>query len=65
MRPVRKDMLFLDLLTIPATLIKVLCSKNISMNQLQKNIEVKSDIIVERFQVSQVCNHSLERYESY
>jgi non-homologous end joining protein Ku len=65
MRPVRKGMLFLDLLTIPATLIKALHSKSINLNQLQKNIEVQSDIIVERFQVSQVCKHSIERCDSY
>ena len=55
-------MLFLSLLTIPATLIKALCSKNISFNQLQKSIEVKSD--ENSFQVSQVYNPSIEN-ESY
>ncbi len=65
MHPLRKGLLFLDLLTIPATLIKVFRSRTISFNQLQKGIEVKSDEIAKSFQVSQVCNHSIERYESY
>jgi non-homologous end joining protein Ku len=65
MRPVRKGMSFLGLLNIPAMLMKSLRLRNISFNQLQKNIEVKSDEIAKSFQVSQVCNQSIERYESY
>ncbi len=57
-------MLFLNLLIIPATVIKTLRSKNISFNQLQNSIEVKSDEIVNSFQVSQVYNPSIEN-ESY
>lgn len=64
MRPIRKSMLFLNLLIIPATVIKTLRSKNISFNQLQNSIEVKSDEIVNSFQVSQVYNPSIEN-ESY
>ena len=57
-------MRFLNLLTIPATIIKALRSKTISFNQLQNSIEVKSDEIVNSFQVSQVYNPSIEN-ESY
>lgn len=56
-------MLFLNLLTIPATVIKALRS-TISFNQLQNSIEVKSDEIANSFQVSQVYNPSIEN-ESY
>jgi non-homologous end joining protein Ku len=65
MRPVRKSMLCLNLLIIPATLIKALRFRHITFNKLQRNIEVKSEEIVESFQVSQVCNPSIERYDSY
>lgn len=64
MRPIRRSMLFLNLLTIPATVIKALRSKTISFNQLQNSIEVKSDEIVNSFQVSQVYNPAIEN-ESY
>jgi non-homologous end joining protein Ku len=65
MRPTRKGILFLGLLNIPAMLVRALQSKKISFNQLQRNIEVKSNEIGKTVQVSQVCNHSIERYESY
>ena len=65
MRPVWKSTLFMDLLTIPAALVKTLRSRNIGLKQLPKGIEVKPNKMVGSFQVSQVCNHSIEQYESY
>lgn len=63
MRPIGKGMRFLDHATIPAKLIKALHSINISFMHLQ-SIEVKSVQKHKNFQVSQVYNPSIERYES-
>ncbi len=62
MRPVCK---ILMLLAIPARLVKALYSRNISVCQLPNSIEVQSGEAVNTFQVSQVYNDSIERYESY
>lgn len=57
MRPVCK---ILMLLAVPARLMKVLYSRNISICQLRNSIEVKSDEAVNTFQVSQVYNDAIE-----
>lgn len=57
MRPVCK---ILMLLAVPARLVKALYSRNISVCQLQNSIEVKSDEMVNTFQVSQIYNDAIE-----
>jgi len=61
MRPVCK---ILMLLAVPVRLMKAIYSRNISVCQQRNRIEVKPDEALNTFQVSQVYNDSIERYES-
>lgn len=50
------ESILLGILAIPIMLMKALFSKNSGFKQIQKSIEVTSEGMVDRFQVSQLHN---------